>query len=125
MAKDSPGLVFIATGYGILKSNDYGETWTNIELIPPEKKTDVNSVAVNSGTAALHAALISHGVGEGDEVITTPFSFIATANTVLYTGAKPVFADIQEDTLNIDPEDLRQKLTPRTKAIYPVQLAWG
>jgi len=80
------------------------------------------SVAVNSGTAALHAALISHGVGEGDEVITTPFSFIATANTVLYTGAKPVFADIDPDIYNVDPEKIREKITHKTKAIMPVHL---
>lgn len=81
-----------------------------------------HAIAVNSGTAALHIALQARGIGEGDEVITTPFSFIATANSVLYTGAKPVFADIQPDTFNIDPEDIKLKITHRTKAILPVSL---
>ena len=80
------------------------------------------AVAVNSGTAALHVALLAHGIGAGDEVITTPFSFVATSNSVLFTGAKPVFADIREDTFNIDPESIVEKITPKTKAIIPVHL---
>lgn len=81
-----------------------------------------HAVAVNSGTAALHVALLAHGVGPGDEVITTPFTFIATANSILYTGAKPVFADIEEDTFNIDSVDVAEKITEKTKAILPVHL---
>jgi dTDP-4-amino-4,6-dideoxygalactose transaminase len=80
------------------------------------------AVAVNSGTAALHAALLAHGIGNGDEVITPPFTFAATSNSVLFTGAKPVFADIKEDTFNIDPERIIEKITPKTKAIIPVHL---
>ena len=80
------------------------------------------AVAVNSGTAALHAALLAHDIGNGDEVITPPFTFAATSNSVLFTGAKPVFADIKEDTFNIDPERIMEKITPRTKAIIPVHL---
>ncbi|MBU4222562.1 MAG: DegT/DnrJ/EryC1/StrS family aminotransferase [Euryarchaeota archaeon] len=81
-----------------------------------------HAVAVNSGTAALHAALLSHNIGAGDEVITTPFTFVATSNSVLFTGARPVFADIDEKTFNIDPESIIEKITPRTKAIIPVHL---
>ncbi len=81
-----------------------------------------HAVAVNSGTAALHVALLSHNIGAGDEVITTPFSFVATSNSVLFTGAKPVFADIDEKTFNIDPESIIEKITPGTKAIIPVHL---
>jgi len=80
------------------------------------------AVAVNSGTAALHAALLAHDIGNGDEVITSPFTFAATSNSVLFTGAKPVFADIKEDTFNIDPDRIIEKITPRTKAIIPVHL---
>jgi dTDP-4-amino-4,6-dideoxygalactose transaminase len=80
------------------------------------------AVAVNSGTAALHIGLLSYGIGEGDEVITSPFTFIATANSILFTGAKPVFADIEEDSFNIAPDSLAEKITLRTKAIMPVHL---
>jgi len=81
-----------------------------------------HAIAVNSGTAALHVALLAKGIGKGDEVITTPFTFIATANSVLFTGAKPVFADIEAETFNIDVEQIRKKITKNTKAIIPVDL---
>jgi perosamine synthetase len=80
------------------------------------------AAAVNSGTAALHIALLAHGIGKEDEVITSPFTFIATANSILYTGARPVFADIEPDTYNIDPEKIQEKITSKTKAIMPVHL---
>lgn len=80
------------------------------------------AIAMNSGTAALHIALLTHGIGEGDEVITSPFTFIASANSILFTGAKPVFADIEEETFNIAPDSIDEKVTPRTKAIMPVHL---
>lgn len=78
------------------------------------------AVAVSNGTAALHAACFAAGIGVGDEVITTPITFAASSNCVLYCGGTPVFADIKQDTYNIDPEDIRRKITGRTKAIIPV-----
>jgi perosamine synthetase len=80
------------------------------------------AVAVNSGTAAIHAALFAAGVGQGDEVITTPYSFIATINPILMLGAKPVLVDIDPVTFNIDVSKIEQAITPQTKAIIPVDL---
>lgn len=80
------------------------------------------AIAVSSGTAALHLALLALGMKHGDEVITTPFSFIASANAIVYTGAKPVFVDIDPGTFTIDPAHLERKITKRTKAIIPVHL---
>jgi dTDP-4-amino-4,6-dideoxygalactose transaminase len=80
------------------------------------------AVAVNSGTAALHAALHAAGVREGDEVITVPYSFIATINCVLMAGAKPVLVDIDPDTFNLDVSQVAAAITPKTKAIIPVHL---
>lgn len=81
-----------------------------------------HAVATSSGTTALHTALLAHGIGAGDEVITTPFTFIASANSILYTGAKPVFVDILPDTFNIDPGLIEAAITDKTKAIMPVHL---
>jgi perosamine synthetase len=81
------------------------------------------SVAVSSGTAALHAAVAAAGVQTGDEVIVPAITFAATANCVLYMDAQPVFADVDPDTLLIDPEQIKEKLSPRTKAIISVDLA--
>lgn len=80
-------------------------------------------VAVSNGTAALHAAVFALGVGPGDEVITTGFSFAATANCILYQGAKVVFVDIDQETLNIDPDEIEKHITPLTKAIIVVHYA--
>lgn len=79
-------------------------------------------IAVNSGTAALHTALLACDIGEGDEVITTPFTFIASGNSIVYTGAKPVFADIDLKTYTLNPEKIEGLITENTKAIMPVQL---
>ena len=81
-----------------------------------------HAIATTSGTTALHVALLAHGIGEGDEVITTAFSFIASANAALYVGARPVFADIDPATLTLDPDAVEARITPRTKAIIAVHL---
>jgi perosamine synthetase len=81
-----------------------------------------HAIATSSGTTALHIALLAHDIGEGDEVITTPFTFIASANSILFTGAKPVFVDIDPETFNIDPKLIERAITPKTKAIMPVHL---
>lgn len=78
------------------------------------------AVAVSNGTAALHVACLAAGITVGDEVITTPITFAASANCILYCGGVPVFADIKPDTYNIDPEDIERKITKKTKAIIPV-----
>ena len=82
-----------------------------------------HAIAVNSCTAALHLSLIASGVGPGDEVITTPMTFCATVNAIIHSGATPVLADIDPKTMNIDPEQIESKITPRTKAILPVHFA--
>lgn len=81
------------------------------------------AVSFSSGTAALHGAAFAAGLGPGDEAITSPMTFCATANSVVYQGAKPVFADISPDTLNIDPNEAAGRITPQTKAILPVDYA--
>jgi dTDP-4-amino-4,6-dideoxygalactose transaminase len=81
------------------------------------------ALALNSCTAALHTALVAMGVGPGDEVITSPLTFSATVNVVEHVGARPVLADVQPDTLNLDPEALARAITPRTRAILPVHYA--
>ena len=80
------------------------------------------AVAVNSGTSGLFLCMLAMGIGKGDEVITTPFTFIATSNTVIMTGAKPVFVDIDPVTLNIDVAKVESKITKKTRAIMPVEV---
>ena len=81
------------------------------------------AVAMASGTAALHAACVAAGIGKGDEVITTPLSFVATANSVLYCDGTPVFSDVRPDTLTINVADIEKKLTDKTKAILTMDFA--
>ena len=81
-----------------------------------------HAVATSSGTASLHLNLLALGIGPGDEVITSPFTFIASANAIVYTGAHPVFADIHPGYYNLDPSSVEAKITSRTKAILPVHL---
>jgi len=82
-----------------------------------------HAVAVSSGTAALHCAAFAAGVGPGDEVIVPAITFAATANAACYLGATPVFADVRPDTLNVDPDDVARRLTPRTRAVMAVDFA--
>lgn len=106
----------------VLKS-DYLTTGPAVEAFEKKVADYVGAkyaVAVSNGTAALHVACLAAGIGEGDEVITTPITFAASANCVLYCGGTPVFADIDPDTYNISPEELEKKITSRTKAIIPV-----
>lgn len=83
---------------------------------------DAEAVGVNSGTSALHLALLALGVGEGDEVITSPYTFLATAEAIRYAGARPVFVDIDERTHTLDPARLETAVTARTKAVIPVHI---
>jgi perosamine synthetase len=80
-------------------------------------------VTFNSGTSALHAVLLAYEIGQGDEVIVPSFTFIATANAPLFVGAKPVFADIEDVTFGLDPDDVSRKITSKTKAIIPIHFA--
>lgn len=81
-----------------------------------------HSIATSSGTTSIHLALLGLGIGSGDEVITTPFTFIATATPILFCGAKPIFVDIDTKTFNIDPSQIESAITEKTKAIMPVHL---
>lgn len=88
-----------------------------------EFKRSPYAVAVNSCTAALHLSLVAAGIGAGDEVITTPLTFAATVNAIVHAGARPVLADVDPLTMNIDPAQIERMLTPRTKALLPVHFA--
>jgi dTDP-4-amino-4,6-dideoxygalactose transaminase len=80
------------------------------------------ALGVNSGTSALHLALLTAGIGPGDEVITIPFTFVATVAAIYYSGAKPVFVDIHPESFTMDPDEIEAAITPRTRAIIPVHL---
>lgn len=81
-----------------------------------------HGIATSNGTTALHLAVLAHQIGQGDEVITAPFTFIASSNSVLYAGARPVFVDIDPNTYNINVDQIEAAITPRTKAIMPIHL---
>lgn len=98
-----------------------GPMQEKFETLVAERAGTMYGVAVSSGTAGLHLALLALGIGPGDEVITTPFSFIASSNCILYVGARPVFVDICPKTLNMDPQRVAEAITPKTKAILAVE----
>jgi dTDP-4-amino-4,6-dideoxygalactose transaminase len=108
----------------VLESSRYilGPKVEELEARVSEYHGATEAIGVASGTDALNLSLKAIGVGRGDEVITTPFSFFATVEAILYQGARPVFVDIEEDTLNIDPSHLEENITERTKAIIPVHI---
>ncbi|HTJ56291.1 MAG TPA: DegT/DnrJ/EryC1/StrS family aminotransferase [Devosiaceae bacterium] len=109
---------------GVLESGQYvlGEEVAAFEREFAAYCGTRHAIAVNTGTSALHLALLAAGVGPGDEVITTPFTFVATAAAIRYAGARPVFVDIDPITFNIDPARLERAITRKTKAIMPVHL---
>jgi dTDP-4-amino-4,6-dideoxygalactose transaminase len=82
-----------------------------------------HAAALNSCTSALHLSILAAGIGQNDEVITTPMTFCATANAIIHAGATPVLADVDPSTMNIDPEEVERKITPRTRALLPVHFA--
>ena len=109
---------------GVLASGQYilGEEVARLEQEFADYCNAKHAIAVNTGTSALHLSLLAAGVGPGDEVITVPFTFVATVSAICYTGARPVFVDVDPVTLTMDPAQLEAKITPRTKAIIPVHL---
>ncbi|MGO7212576.1 DegT/DnrJ/EryC1/StrS family aminotransferase [Rhizobium ruizarguesonis] len=109
---------------GVLASGQYilGEEVARLEQEFADYCNVKHAIAVNTGTSALHLSLLAAGVGPGDEVITVPFTFVATVSAICYAGALPVFVDVEPVTLTMDPAQLEAKITPRTKAIVPVHL---
>lgn len=103
---------YLAQGRLVQQFEESFATWNGVK----------HAIATSNGTTALHVALLANGIGVGDEVITTPFTFVATANSILHAGARPVFVDIEPDTFNISPAAIQAALTPKTKAILPVHL---
>ncbi|MBY5818576.1 DegT/DnrJ/EryC1/StrS family aminotransferase [Rhizobium leguminosarum] len=109
---------------GVLASGQYvlGDEVAHFEQEFADYCNVKHAIAVNTGTSALHLALLAAGVGPGDEVITVPFTFVATVSAICYTGARPVFVDVEPVTLTMDPAEVEAKITPLTKAIVPVHL---
>jgi len=108
----------------VLESSIYvlGQQLSNFENEFAKFCNAKHCIGLNTGTSALHLALLAKGIGKGDEVITAPNTFFATCEAISYTGAIPKFVDIDEDTYNIDAEKLKKAITPRTKAIIPVDI---
>lgn len=108
----------------VLESSQYvlGKNVLNLEENIKNYYSTKEAIAVASGTDALHLSLKALGIGDGDEVITTPFTFFATAEAILYVGARPVFVDIEPDTYNINTSLIEKKITEKTKAILPVHI---
>ena len=100
-----------------------GPRANKLESMFKEYKGTKHAMALNSCTAGIHLALLAAGIGSGDEVITSPMTFCATANTVIHAGGTPVFADVERATMNIDPKEIERKITKKTKAILPVHFA--
>ncbi|MBI2659768.1 DegT/DnrJ/EryC1/StrS family aminotransferase [Candidatus Woesearchaeota archaeon] len=109
---------------GVLESTSYilGQQLSDFENEFARFCNAKHCIGLNTGTSALHLALLAKGIGKGDEVLTTPNTFFATCEAISYTGATPKFADIDEDTYNMDAEKLKKAITPKTKAIIPVDL---
>ncbi|PDT07707.1 MULTISPECIES: DegT/DnrJ/EryC1/StrS family aminotransferase [unclassified Rhizobium] len=109
---------------GVLASGQYvlGEEVLRFEQEFADYCDVKHAIAVNTGTSALHLALLAAGIGPGDEVITVPFTFVATVSAICYAGARPVFVDVEPVTLTMDPAEIEAKITSRTKAIIPVHL---
>ena len=108
---------------GVIKKGAYwttGPQSKEFEKMIAEYIGTKYAVVFNSGTSALHAAVLAHNIKKGDEAIVPSFTFIATANALLFAGAKPVFADIESKTFGLDPEDVKEKITGKVKAIIPV-----
>lgn len=107
----------------VIKKGSYWATGPEIKEFEKQVADYVGvnyAIAMNSGTSALHTILAAHDIQPGDEVIVPSFTFIATANALLFVGAKPVFAEIEGETYGLDPEDVERKITPKTRAIMPI-----
>ena len=114
---DAAVLQVLASGRYIL-----GPEVEALEAVMADRMSCAHAVSTASGTDALHLALRAAGIGPGDEVITSPFTFVATAEAILYTGARPVFADVEPVTLTLDPQQVEAAIGPATRAILPVHL---